>query len=77
VVRQGTGTNLTKIYINGTNDGTGTVSTNFNQTEIMYIGANRIGATPMKGYMDDIRITKGVARYTTNFTPPTAAFPNS
>jgi hypothetical protein len=29
------------------------------------------------GNMDELRITKGIARYTTNFTPPTAAFPNS
>jgi hypothetical protein len=77
VVREGTGTNQTKIYINGTNDGTGTVASNFNQTNIMYVGANRVAADPLNGYIDDLRITKGVARYTANFTAPTAAFPNS
>lgn len=28
------------------------------------------------GVLDEFRITKGVARYTTDFTPPTAPFPN-
>lgn len=31
----------------------------------------------LNGHVDELRITKGVARYTSNFTPATAAFPNS
>ena len=75
VVREGTGTNQTKIYINGTNDGTGTVSTDFNQTSAMYVGADRVAGGAFNGYIDDLRITNGYARYTANFTAPTAAFP--
>lgn len=74
VVREGTSTNQTKIYINGTNDGTGTVATEFNQTSIMYIGANRTGGDALNGYIDELRITNGYARYTSNFSVPTGPF---
>jgi hypothetical protein len=29
------------------------------------------------GWLDEIRLTKGVGRYPSNFTPPTAAFPDA
>lgn len=42
-------------------------------------GQTRIGWAVnygLDGYIDEVRITKGVARYTSNFTAPTAEFPD-
>jgi len=77
MVRSGTATGNIKIYLNGVLEATSAtaITTDFNQTESMYVGADRVGGSPMIGYMDDVRLTKGVARYTAAFTPPQVAFP--
>jgi hypothetical protein len=72
VVREGTGTNQTKIYINGSNDGTGTVSTDFNQTNSLYVGADRTGGSNANVYLQDLRISNYARTITAS---PTAAFP--
>jgi hypothetical protein len=72
VVREGTGTNQTKLYINGTQDGQGTVSTDFTQTEEVRIGTNRGATEDFNGYISNLRFTKGAALYTGNFTPSTS-----
>jgi len=49
-----------------------------NTTYIPNVGGYSHAPTtePYKGYVDELRITKGIARYTSNFTPPTAPFPD-
>jgi len=74
MVRSGTATGNIKLYINGTLEATSAtaITTDFNQTDALYIGSNRTGTTPaFDGYLDDIRITKAARTVTTT---PTAAF---
>ena len=71
VTRAGTSV---KIFLNGTQSGsTGTSSQSF--TPITVIGFVDGGTAAFNGYIDDLRITKGFARYTANFTPPAVTFP--
>ena len=74
--RNGTATGNMKIYLNGSSEASSAtgITTDFSATDIMYIGADRTGTSPMIGYMDDVRITKGYARYTANFTAPATTF---
>ena len=70
----------TRLFVDGTQVGS-TYSDSLNylspQGGAIYVGAVGSGTFGMNGYIDDLRITKGVARYTSNFTPPTAPFPDA
>jgi len=71
----------TKMFINGTQAGsTYTDSNNYGTTAPLGIGTYWSSGSPatsstLNGYLDDVRVTKGYARYATDFTPPTEAFP--
>lgn len=67
------------LYLNGVSVGTA----NLTSGESLYwdfspinIGAYNDGSYPFNGWIDDVRITKGQARYSGDFTPPQNAFPN-
>lgn len=70
VVKSG---NTAKLYINGVNDGTNAaIGTGTANSQALRIGVDNSNAAGyMNGYISDLRITKGVARYSTTFTPPT------
>lgn len=60
-----------RIFINGTQIGTTTNSTNITGSTALYIGAAGNATFPYTGHLSNIRFVKGTAVYTSNFTPPT------
>ena len=64
------------IYWNGTISGTAfSLTTNYSTGYPVRIGAYTSSVSVLNGYIDDLRVTRGYARYTANFTPTTAALP--
>ena len=61
-----------KLYVNGVQKESITSSTVIN-VNILGAGGYLGGNDHLNGYIQDFRITKGLARYTANFTPPTAS----
>ena len=76
IVRDGT---TYEFYIDGISKGTGTygAANTFDNSYDVTIGSTSTNATsadyPWSGYIQDFRISNGLARYTANFTPPTAS----
>ena len=63
-----------KCFVNGAQKGTtGTMTANVNATEGL-VGRHPFLARGWPGSIDSLRVTKNVARYTGNFTAPTADF---
>lgn len=63
------------LFVNGVMVAVQIDTDNYTTTEGWRIGANRTATDWLKGYVDEFRITKGIARYSRDFSPPSAAFP--
>jgi Concanavalin A-like lectin/glucanases superfamily len=71
--------NVVSFYINGVVANTTDVMFSSNNQQgngLVYIGADGNGANQFKGYMKDIRITNGIARYTANTIIPSKFIPS-
>lgn len=72
-----------RLFLDGVQQGstyTDSGPTSLGQTSLRigaYPASGSVGGSLFQGQVDDFRVTKGVARYTGNFTPPASAFPNS
>ena len=69
--------NTFQIFQDGIGSGTQTSASNLISTtpEKLWVGCYQDLSNPFAGKVTQVRITKGVARYTSNFTPPTSPFP--
>jgi len=73
VVRNSTAASGCSVYIGGALQFTFTCSITFADAYIR-IGSRQTAANAFAGYIDDVRVTKGVARYTGDFSVPARQF---
>lgn len=68
--------NTLRMFIDGTQEGgdvsfSGTVP---GTTEPLTVGQRSTGSDPWNGWIDEFRLSVGIARWTENFTPPTLPY---
>jgi hypothetical protein len=76
LVRSG---NTMRMFRDGVQTASASISVSISNNTLFNVGGNGEcgGACFLNGYIDDVRFTRGVARYTANFTPPTHPFPDN
>jgi hypothetical protein len=65
-----------RVFVDGKQEGSvniGTISLYVNNNVNLYIGRD-YDVSYLKGYLDELRISKGIARWTSNFTPEVAPY---
>lgn len=66
-----------RVYLNGAVVASRSISGSFfHSTFTCQVGNDNTLSRPFPGYLDEVRVTKGVAQYGGAFTPPTVAFPD-
>jgi hypothetical protein len=68
-----------RLFVDGAQIGTSASDTTdiSGSTTTLLVGTLSAASQPFAGWLDDLRITKGVGRYSANFTPPTEAHPDA
>ena len=69
--------NTWKLFLNGTAEDTITNSNSIVTGTVGKLMIDYDASYTLTGYLEDMRITPGIARYTSNFTAPTIALPTS
>ena len=63
-----------RLFVDGVLVGSTTANDDTGSSCPVAVGSDYVGSETLAGYMEQIRITKGVARYTHNFIPPAQSF---
>lgn len=67
---------VTRMFVDGVLDGSPYTDPNNYARDQIRLGRNNVGSSGLLGYIDELRVTKGIGRYTANFTPPASPFPD-